>query len=74
MAADAIASNLFAQVDQDGKIFVLFDENIYWRTDASKIKLEDAFIHISNINKRRREKTTGKYVSNGRMVAPHEIR
>ena len=59
MAANAIASNLFAQVDQDTQLFVLFDEIIDWRTDGSQIKPEDAFIHISNGNKRRRETTKG---------------
>ena len=34
MAANAIASNLFVQVDQDGQRFVLFDEIIDWRTDG----------------------------------------
>ena len=59
MAANAIASNLFAQVDQDSQIFVLFDEIMDWRTHGSQIKSEDAFIHISNGNKRKREKTKG---------------
>ena len=59
MAANAIKSNLFAQVDQDRQRFVLFDEIIDWRTDGSQIKSEDAFIHISNGNKRRRETTKG---------------
>ena len=57
MADNAIASNLFAQFDQDGHRFVLFDEIIDWRTDGSQIRSEDAFIHISNRNKRRRETT-----------------
>ena len=59
MAANAIASNLFAQIEQDGQRFVLFDEIIDWQTDGSQIKSEDAFIHISNRNKRRRETTKG---------------
>ena len=59
MAANIIASNLFAQVDQDRQIFVLSDEIIDWRTDGSQIKSEDAFIHISNGNKRRSETTKG---------------
>ena len=59
MAVNAIASNLFAQVDQDRQRFVLFDEIIDCRTDGSQIKSEDAFIHISNGNKRRRETTKG---------------
>ena len=50
MAANAIASNLFAQVDNNRQRFVLFDEIIYWRTDGSQIKSENAFIHISNGN------------------------
>ena len=54
MASKSIASNTFAQVVQDGQRFVLFDEIIDWRTDGSHIKSEDAFIHISNGNKRRR--------------------
>ena len=54
MAANAISSNLFAQVEQDGQRFVLLYEIIDWRTDGSQIKLGDAFIHISNKNKRRR--------------------
>ena len=59
MASNAIAGNLFAQVDQDWQIFVIFDEIFDWRTDGSQIKSEDAFIHISNGNKRRRETTKG---------------
>ena len=59
MAADAIASNLLVQVDQDGQRFVLFDEIIDWRTDGSQIKSEDTFIQISNRNKRRCETTKG---------------
>ena len=75
MAANAIASNLFAQVDQYGQRFVLFDEIIDWRTDGSQIKSEDAFIHISNGNKRGvRQLKAGKYVSNGRMGSPYGIR
>ena len=59
MAANAIASNLFAQVDQDGRRFVLFDEIIDHRTDGTEIKEEDAFIHMANGIKRRRETTKG---------------
>ena len=55
MAANAIANNLFTQVDQDGQHFVLFDKIIYHRTDGTEIKEEGAFIHMENGNKRRRE-------------------
>ena len=54
-----IASNLFAQVDQDRKRFVLSDEIIDSRTDGTQIKIPDAFIHMKNENKRRLETTNG---------------
>ena len=53
MTSNAIANNLIAQVDQDGKRFVLFDEMIYHRTYGTDIKEEDAFIHMENENKSR---------------------
>ena len=59
MAANAIASNLFAQVDQDGQRFVLFDKIIDHRTDGTEIKEEDALIHMANGDKQRRETTKG---------------
>ena len=59
MTTNAIASNLFAQVDQDGQYFVLFDAITDLRTDGTHIKEGGAFIHISNGNKRRRETTKG---------------
>ena len=59
MTENNIASNLFAQVDQNGNHFVLFDEIIDHRKDGSEIKQNDAFIHTSNGNKRRRETTKG---------------
>ena len=57
MTANSIASNLFAQVDQDGQHFVLFDAIIDSRTDGTHIKKGGYFIHMSNGNKRRRETT-----------------
>ena len=59
MAENAIAKNLFSQVDQDGRRFVLFEEIIDHRTDGTEIKEEDAFIHMENGNNRRRETTKG---------------
>ena len=44
MDANVIASNLFAQVDQDGQLFALFDKIIDTRTDGNQIKKVDAFI------------------------------
>ena len=57
MTANAIASNLFSQVDQDGQRFVLFNAIIDLRTDGTLIKEGDSFIHMSNGKKRRRETT-----------------
>ena len=59
MAANAIASNLFSQVDQDGQRFALFDKIINTRTDRNQIKKLDAFIQIANGNKLKRETTKG---------------
>ena len=50
MASNAIASNLFAQVDQDRQQFALFDEIIDTRTDGNQIKKVEAFIQIANIH------------------------
>ena len=38
MASSAIANNLLAKVDQDGRGFVLFEEIIDHRTDETEIK------------------------------------
>ena len=57
MTANAIASNLFSQFNQDGQSFLLFDAIIDLRTDGTQIKEGDAFIHMPNGNKRRRETT-----------------
>ena len=57
MTANAIASNLFYQVNQDGQRFVLFNVIIDLRTDGTQIKEGDSLIHMYNGNKRRRETT-----------------
>ena len=59
MTANTIVSNLFSQVDQDGKRFLLFNTIIDSRADSTQIKEVDSFIHLSNGNKRRRETTKG---------------
>ena len=48
MTANAIASNLFSQVDQDGQRFVLFNAIVDSCTNGTQIKEGDAFIHMSN--------------------------
>ena len=57
ITANAIASNLFAQVDQDGQLFVLFNTIIDSRTDGKQINEGGAFIHMSNGNNSRIETT-----------------
>ena len=63
MTANAITSNLFSQVDQDGQRFLLFNAIIDSRTDGTQIKVGDSVIHMSNGNKRSRDTTKGWEVS-----------
>ena len=44
MAANSIAENLFAQIDQEGNRFVAFDSIMDHRTDGTEIKPDNAFI------------------------------
>ena len=48
MKANAITSNLFSQVNQDGQLFLLFNAIIDSRTNGTQIKVGDSFIHMSN--------------------------
>jgi Reverse transcriptase (RNA-dependent DNA polymerase) len=59
LAANAIAENLFAQVDEEGNRHALFDEIIDHRTNGKEIKQQDAFVTMSNGTKKRRETTLG---------------
>ena len=59
LAANTIAMNMFAQVDEEGNRHVLFDEIIDHRTDGTEIKQDDAFIISPNGGRRRRETTKG---------------
>ena len=59
MAANAIANNLFAQVDQDGRGFVLFEEIMGHRTDGTEIKRRGRIHPHANGKKRSRETTKG---------------
>ena len=66
MAANAIVSNLFAQVDQDRQIFLLFDEIIDWRTDGHRLNRKThSSTSPTEIKKGVRQLKAGKYVSNG---------
>ena len=44
MTANAIAQNLFAQVDAEGNFRGLFDEIVYHRTNGTEIKRQDTFL------------------------------
>lgn len=59
MSANAVAQNLFAQVDEEGNRHVLFEEIVDHRTDGTEVKQQDAFLTSQNGNKRRRETTKG---------------
>ena len=59
MAANAIAMNLFAQVDVEGNRHALFDKIANHHTDSKEIKQQDAFITSNNGIRRRRETTSG---------------
>jgi hypothetical protein len=59
LAANAIAENMFAQVDDEGNRRVLFDAITDHRTDGSEIKQQDAFVHTRSGTQRRKETTRG---------------
>jgi hypothetical protein len=59
LAANAIAENMFAQVDDEGNRHVLFEEIVDHRTDGSEVKQQDAFIQTRSGTKRRKETTKG---------------
>ena len=50
---------MFAQVDDEGNRYVLFDEIIDHRTDGSELQQKDAIITSNNGGRRRRETTKG---------------
>ena len=56
---NAIAQNMFAQVDDKGNRHVLFDKTINHRHTALALKQANAFIVTSSGNMRRRETTKG---------------
>ena len=59
MTANAIAQNLFAQVDAEGNRHGLFDEIVDHRTDGTEVKQQDAFLTTRTGTRRRRETTKG---------------
>jgi hypothetical protein len=59
LAANAIAENLFLQVDNEGNRHVMLDEIIGHRTNSREMKQQDAFVMTSSGTRRRRETTIG---------------
>ena len=59
LAANNIAENLFAQVDNEGNRQVLMDEIIGHRTNEHAVKQQDVFITTNTGTKRRKETTKG---------------
>ena len=59
LAANYIAENLFAQVDDEGNRQVLMNKIIDYRTNGTKLMQQDAFITTKMGTKRRRETTKG---------------
>ena len=59
LSANAIAQNMFAQVDSKGNCHVLFDAIIDHRTDGSNLKQQEAFITSKNGGKKRKPTTKG---------------
>jgi len=57
MAANAIAQNLFAQVDAEGYCHVLFDEIIDHCTDGKEVKQQDTFL-TTRLGTRQQRETT----------------
>ena len=59
LAANAIAENLFAQVDNEGYRTVLMQEIVDHRVNGREVKKGDAFIISPNGGQRRKETTKG---------------
>ena len=59
LAANAIAENLFAQVDEEGNRHVTMDSIMAHRVDGTQVTNDDAFIISHNGGKRRKETTKG---------------
>ena len=59
LAANAIAENLFGQIDEEGRRHVLLDDIIDHRHDKSALPKDQSFIKSKNGGQRRRETTKG---------------
>ena len=59
LSANTIATNMFAQVDDEGNRYILLDALVDHRTDVTELLSEDAFITSKNGGRRKRETTKG---------------
>ena len=59
MAANQIADNLFAQIDENGNRFVMIDEIVDHRRNDSAVSIDDAFFVTSQGTRQRRRTTKG---------------
>jgi len=59
LAANAIATNMFAQIDDDGNRFVLLDSIVDHRTDGTELQHDDTFVTSRNAGRRRKMTTKG---------------
>ena len=59
LSANAIAENMYAQVDEEGNRHVMFDEIVDHRCDGKEVKMQDAFTTNSRGVKRRKITTKG---------------
>lgn len=59
LAANAIATNMFAQIDDDGNRFVLLDSIVNHRTDGTELQHDDAFVTSRNGGRWRKMTTKG---------------
>ena len=57
LSANAIAQNMFAQVDEKGNRHILFQEIVDHRVGGKEIKQQDAFITTKTSTRRRLETT-----------------
>ena len=59
LAANYIAENLFAQVDDEGNHQVLMNKIVNYQTNGTELKQQDAFIMTKTGTKCRQETTKG---------------
>lgn len=59
LTANSTAMNIYAQVNDEGNLYVLFSSIIHHRNDGTDVKIKDYFIKYKNSGRRRKETTKG---------------